>query len=138
MAAQLLNEGLDEVAQLLLQSGITTTVAVKLFVNSVSSSDPTLTFTDFDTASDTGASTFVELPYSDWTLGTPSAAVIDCEAGNATWIFAGTPTESYFGYLVYDETNSVGLWYELFVLPVPNVGGPGALILQLNLSIGAV
>lgn len=138
MSAQILNEGLDEIAQLILQSGVSSTWAVKLFANSVSSADPTLTFTDFDTPADTGASNFVDLPYSDWVLATASGGVIECEAGNATWIFAGTPTELYYGYLVYDQTNSVGLWYELFLTPVPNTGGPGALILQLNLSIGAV
>lgn len=136
MAAQVMNIGMGTSNPLALGEDVTgPSLLVQLFTNNLTlTADNVLT--DFDLALDTGAP-WVGLTGS-YEVQTEIDGLVTGDYPQIVWLFEGTPSETYYGYVVWDRLTNIVWWAELISPPVPNTGGPGGLVLQINVEFGAV
>lgn len=135
MAAQLFREGLLQLANGMLNNGPVPVLWVSLFTAPTSINADT-TFSDIVFPADPTV-TPIELDPSIWNLVLETGAVAQGDQPPLFWLFTGTPSESYYGYVVYNTNDSSAVWGELFATSVPNTLGSG-FILELQIDFGAI
>ena len=134
--AQLTNEGVIDQQAHMLTGSSSPTLFISLFTNNLTK-DSTLTFADFTFPADTGSQP--QNYSSGITLSSTSA--VGATSWNSvffSWIFTGTPSESYAGYVVYNTTGDISWWMDTFASPVSNNGSIGGIMVQSSGDFGQI
>lgn len=116
-------------------AGVVVTPALRLYTNNVTL-DNTKTLVDFTEALDPGSRDRGLAPITDWTPITVEDGIQSTEIPDQLIEFDGTPVEIYYGYVIYNTGTGVAYWASSFMSPIPNTGGPDAILIQISVQFG--